>query len=422
MKRQYIFYVLAILIVAVVAGCTDKTADNPTRPVYDENGYVWYPQPYHYEAVMMTTNGDGGSKGLAVYTPFGYNPNSGGSRPYPVLYLLTPFRQDELYYFKRGLDKVADRLIEEGKIEPMIIVCVDGQSQLGASFYTNSLAQGLFFTGLVKDTIFIDDFVGVPVQFTGYSLITAIDSRYPTLDDRENRAIAGVGVGGYGAMKLAIETDLFSAATAVNAPLDFDGTGSGGFRSLMQNYVIPGMTWPVDTSLGDEVTSLMVSAAAAFAPHPTALNGALTHYELDQYNLRVFVPSVSSYLTTDSSTLLTAHNAHMPFNSSGTWNNFIWGQWMAHNLDSLYVNDAYGTASGFTAMPKLLIYSDDAKFNYDEQMNSFMQFMNGNAITYTAEKFQGSGRLDGSASNYIYDLLEDILIFHSEHFDVPDGI
>lgn len=419
MKRQYVLYILAILVVAVLAGCTDKTADNPTRPVYDDNGLVWYPQPYHYEAVMMNTTGDGGSKGLAVYTPYGFDPNAGGSRPYPVLYLLTPFRQNELYYFNRGLEKVADRLIEEGKIEPMVIVCIDGQSQLGASFYTNSLAQGLFFTGIVQDTIYTMDYLGVPVQFTGYSLITAIDSRYPTLTDSDNRAIAGVGVGGYGAMKLAIETDLFSSVSAINAPLDFDGTGSGGFRSILET-LRGTMTWPVDTSKGDLTTSLMVSAAAAFAPHPTSLDTSV--YGQDQYGLRTFEYLIGDVLTTDSSTLLTLHDAHMPFNSSGVWSDFIWSQWMAHNIDSLYVNDAFGTAANFTSMPKLLISSADAKFNYDEQMNSFMQFLDGNAITYTAETFDGIDRLEGTASNYMYDLLEDLLIFHSQHFDVPSEL
>ncbi len=428
MKRHLALFVLALIAVAILAGCTDKTADNPTRPVYDERGYVIYPSSYHMEPVQMSTNGEGGSKGYTIYTPYGLELNQ-SSRPYPILYILSPFRQNELYFYKRGLDKVADRLIQEGKIEPMIIVTIDGQSLLGASFYANSLAQGHFFTGLFKDTTvttFIEDPPNSAVwQMTALSLKKQIEEYYglPVLPQKENHAICGVGVGGYGAMKAAIETDMFGSVSAVNAPLDFDGTdGNGGFRQMMENSVIPGMIWPVDTSLGNEVTSLMVSASAAFASHPKTLD--TSYYTLDQFGLRVFNYVVDEVLTTDLSTLLPLHNSHMPFDASGIsgWDDFIWGEWMKNNVDSLYAQNLAGTAATFDVMPKLLITSDEAKFGFDQQMDAFIDFASGNNISYTHQTFMGTSQLDATASNFMYDLLEDILIFHSGNFDIPDDI
>ena len=424
MSKRFTIVVLVFVAAALIfAGCTDKTNDNPTRPIYNENGYVFSPWAPNFEAIQITTNGDLGSKGVAVYTPFGLDPNGPGSQPYPILYLLTPFQQDELYYFKHGLAAVADRLIQEGKIMPMIIVCFEGRSRAGASFYTNSLTQGLFFTAMFTDTIIANVYWnGTPGTFVGNSLITQIETKFPVLGDADTRAIGGVGVGGYGAFKAAIETGYFGSVSAINAPLDFDEGGTGGFMRLMRDNIIPGMTWPVDTAKGEALTSLMVSASAAFAPQILSFDysdSSTTYYRDDQYGVRTFYYKAEDTLTTDLSTYLPKHHSHMPFDSTGQWINSIWSLWMAHNIDSLYINDALGHASNFTSMPKLLISSSDAEFNYDEQMSSFMQFLDGNAMPYTYETFSGTSELNGTTEHYLYDLLEDVLIFHSNHFNVP---
>jgi S-formylglutathione hydrolase FrmB len=252
MRVRFLFIILAVLALSVLflAGCTDKTKDNPTRPMTPEKGLAWL-NPFRFYSIVFSTSMDPGYMVSKMYTPPGYDYSGGGGQPYPVLYMLSPFRGDELYYFEHGLAEVADRLLAEGKIQPMIIVCVDGRSQLGGSFYTDSPQQGKYFSAMVTDETFnVDLLVDPRGEFTGTGVpyrgpwtlfsncnLTRIDELYNTIPDASSRAVCGVGMGGYGAYALAVQTDLFSSVSAVNAPLDFDGSGNNGFLSLIRDVI-----------------------------------------------------------------------------------------------------------------------------------------------------------------------------------------
>ncbi len=118
---------------------------------------------------------------------------------YPVLYLLHGLYGDysnwtkltELERYTRGL--------------PLIVVMPDADN----SFYVNSA------------TIPADRFE----DFLTADIIPDIESRFRVLADRQHRAIAGLSMGGYGALKYAIKhPDMFTIAGsfsgALNAPLD----------------------------------------------------------------------------------------------------------------------------------------------------------------------------------------------------------
>ncbi|MFH1700245.1 MAG: alpha/beta hydrolase-fold protein [Candidatus Zixiibacteriota bacterium] len=418
-----------ILTIAFLAGCTDKTKDNPTRSIITEKGLLWN-WPMQFESILTSTVFDATTenpsvRGVHIYTPPGYNWQAQG-RPYPVLYLLSPFQANDLYYSEHGLVETADRLLSEGKIQPMIIVCFDGRSLLGGSFYTNSIRQGNYFTALFHDTSYIDiEWRGLNdtglVSIFSKGLVNRVDLAYSTIQDKGARAIGGVGMGGYGAFAAAIQTDLFSSVSAVNAPLDFDGSGNGGFKTIIENEI--STVWPLDTSLSDPKTSLIVSASSAFSPHVTAID-SIFYFTSQVSQARTFGYITGDTLTDDLKSYLPRHQSHAPIDSTGTFDTYIWGLWMAHNIDSLYINDPEGFSAQFTNMPKYLVTSDEAKFHYDEQMSAFIDFLNSNGMssTFQHEVFEGNGELPATAENYLYDLLEDILIFHSDNFDIPDDL
>lgn len=464
--------VLIILVFALsaffLAGCTDKTPDNPTRPGIPPQGYSDWLNAWQFFSIFFSTSHDPGYMVSQVYTPPGFTGQGGGSRPYPVLYLLSPFGGDERYYFEHGLANIADRLIAEGKIQPMIIVSIDGRSQLGGSFYTNSTQQGRYMSALVQDEEFdVNLFIDPTGFYTGYyqpyrgsytftskAKIPRIDEVYPTIIDSKARAISGVGMGGYGAFMLAIETDMFGSVSAVNAPLDFDGDGNGGFKTLI-NEVYPGAwtqivstptrtdtIYTVDTSLANPGLSLLVSAAAAFSPHyynpglddnlqissdSTALVLKIDSvYVTRRDSLLTWGFSARDSLTDDKISYLPAHKVHMPFDSLGMINPMIWDLWMNHNIENLYVADDNGHAAHFDGMKKLLIKSTnsaDAEFHYGEQMDAFIAYLQAKGDTnYEVKTFSGNGTLPGRADYFMYDLLEDILIFHSNNFVIPGDI
>jgi putative tributyrin esterase len=123
------------------------------------------------------------------------------SHRFAVLYLLHGLYGDYLNWDTRT------HLEDYAQGVPLLIVMPDA----GDSWYTNSatIPQDKFEDYIVKD------------------LITEIESRYRTLRDRHGRVIAGLSMGGYGAVKLALKyPELFafagSLSGAMNAPENLD--------------------------------------------------------------------------------------------------------------------------------------------------------------------------------------------------------
>ena len=120
---------------------------------------------------------------------------------FPVLYLLHGLYGDYLNWDTRtGLENYARNL-------PLLIVMPDAND----SWYTNSatVPQDKFEDYIAKD------------------LISEVDENYRTIRDRHGRAIAGLSMGGYGALKLGLKyPELFvfagSLSGALNAPQKLD--------------------------------------------------------------------------------------------------------------------------------------------------------------------------------------------------------
>jgi enterochelin esterase-like enzyme len=109
-----------------------------------------------------------------VYTPPGYDTKT--DTRYPVLYLQHGGGEDERGWVEQGrVNFIMDNLIAEGKAKPMIIVMDNG----------NARSQGEGFWGFgTFEKVMINE------------LIPMIDASCRTLADRENRAMAGLSMGG----------------------------------------------------------------------------------------------------------------------------------------------------------------------------------------------------------------------------------
>lgn len=116
-----------------------------------------------------------------IYTPPSYSEN----KKYPVLYLLHGIGGDEKEWLNHGSPQVIlDNLYADGKIEPMIVVMPNGRAMKDDRAIGNVMAldkQEAFAT-FEKDLL--------------NDLIPFIEKEYPVLKDRENRAIAGLSMGG----------------------------------------------------------------------------------------------------------------------------------------------------------------------------------------------------------------------------------
>jgi S-formylglutathione hydrolase FrmB len=172
-------------------------------------------------ALITAIRPDPTARTVAVYTPPGHRIRGQG-RPFPTLYLLHDFGGTETYYGFFEFARLLDRLIASGEIQPMIVVQTDFSNFYGGSFYTDSPGSARYFT-------LID------------SLVSYVDRTYNTVGGRRARALAGLGMGGYGALKYVLSGSdtTFGSVSALSAPLGFDGGGTGrGFLDTTYRYAI----------------------------------------------------------------------------------------------------------------------------------------------------------------------------------------
>jgi len=131
------------------------------------------------EMVEYDSKSVGNKRKALVYTPPGYSPDT----KYPVLYLLHGIGGDENEWRRGGHPEIIlDNLIADKKAVPMIIVMPNGRAQPDDRPGNNAMATAPAFGK------FDQDLLG--------SLIPFIESKYSVKAGRENRALAGLSMGG----------------------------------------------------------------------------------------------------------------------------------------------------------------------------------------------------------------------------------
>lgn len=153
--------------------------------------YDWYPSP----TLKMTRR-------LAVYTPPGYQ---GGTARYPVLYLLHWGGGDELGAIKTlRLPDIMDNMIAQGKVTPMIVVMPNTNTYepLAASDNTSPPHDPGGQGGPKKGSL--DPMMPFPNSLV-HDILPYIDHNYRTKADRNDRAIAGMSLGGTYSMLAGFE-------------------------------------------------------------------------------------------------------------------------------------------------------------------------------------------------------------------------
>ena len=136
-----------------------------------------------------------------VYLPSGYDEGGKQSSPrrYPVLYFLHGLGDNERTLFNSGGWTLLDDLRKQNKIGEFLIVAPEGRR----TFYVNSA------DGTVRySDFFFQEFV------------PAVEGKYRIRPGRAGRAISGISMGGYGALRFAFaRPDFFSAVSAQSAAL-----------------------------------------------------------------------------------------------------------------------------------------------------------------------------------------------------------
>jgi len=153
-------------------------------------------------------------KDYLVYLPPSYRLDP--MRRFPVVYYLHgAFGSEDDWVQKGGLDVVMDSLIAAGMPE-MIVVMPDGDD----GFYTDWAPRYRWKLCPARADLRepAERYCVRDPRYDAYiarDLVRQIDATYRTLADARHRGIAGLSMGGYGAMALAVEyPDLWAAAAS----------------------------------------------------------------------------------------------------------------------------------------------------------------------------------------------------------------
>lgn len=156
----------------------------------------------------------GRTKLCYVYTPAGYEENT--DKKYPVLYLQHGGGEDENGWIWQGkVANIADNMIASGKMKEMIIVMNAGYAFPESGEWHHSMSE------------FLRELPGSTVDF--------IDKTYRTLNDKANRAVAGLSMGGMQTQYIALHnTDLFANAGIFSGGLSLTDEGED-YRDVLLN-------------------------------------------------------------------------------------------------------------------------------------------------------------------------------------------
>lgn len=133
------------------------------------------------DTIKYSSKTVGTTRKALIYTP----PSYSKSKKYPVLYLLHGIGGDEKEWLNGGQPQVIlDNLYADNKIGPMIVVMPNGRAMKDDRATGNIMAPDKVqaFADFEKDLL--------------NDLIPFIEKKYPVIKDRENRAIAGLSMGG----------------------------------------------------------------------------------------------------------------------------------------------------------------------------------------------------------------------------------
>jgi enterochelin esterase family protein len=155
---------------------------------------IWYPSKV-----------TGGWRHALVYLPPDYDTSP--KRRYPVLYLQHGGGEDETGWIRQGrANFILDNLIASGESKPMIIVMAYGYARRAGSAAPANIVPGSPEAARARDEMaktFSDDVT--------QALIPFVDRTFRTVANRDNRAMAGLSMGGFQTWNVTLNNlDLFS--------------------------------------------------------------------------------------------------------------------------------------------------------------------------------------------------------------------
>lgn len=195
----------AALVFMTFPGCTGKNIERSSSGNHEpllESQII---------DIIVESEAMGRDMPVRVYLPKGY----GDGKIYPVWYGLHGHSSDETMWTDVGITELADEMIENGGIEPMIMVFPFVKDDALKEFNKQIETYGKMVERYID-------------QYISKELIPYIDSNYDTVTSVKGRFIGGFSMGGMMALRIAFHhPDLFSKVGGYSAAVtssDYSGT------------------------------------------------------------------------------------------------------------------------------------------------------------------------------------------------------
>jgi S-formylglutathione hydrolase FrmB len=304
-------------------------------------------------------------------------------------------------------------MIAENQINPMILVMPDASSialasdpyktELGGTFYVNSLLLGKY-----EDYIAHDIVDSIETNFA--TVGTRIEGVW--VPNRDYHAISGHGMGGYGALRIAMDYDtlLFSSVSAISPYTSFEtfltrqiidkvyeenGFAYDDFSYASYKKLNP---WTDTSHLDKTYSQLIFAMAAAFSPHDPK--------NTDTTNFFVLVDIAG-----------TKYGVDLPFDASRNVpaGSPIWNRWLSQDIKTILTNEP-------DAFANLSIYfdcGDQDQLSLYNGTRTLDQLLSLYGQEHTYMEYSGYSGYPADHNHFVHDRLPDILKFHSQHFGSP---
>jgi S-formylglutathione hydrolase FrmB len=393
---------MAAVIMALAIGCGQR--DNPADPDAIERGFIANYNRSFGENEPPETWLNHRARMIRIYTPPSYpwGAPAGEGTKFPTLYLLNDFDGNEDYSLFSSVNQVADRLIASGEIKPMLIVMADASAQGLGTFYTdgwmmwNPEQAERFEPGNFEKMIW--DYLLYFIEEQAWPAERPLN----VIRKRASRAIGGVGMGGYGALRIAMNhPDIYSSVSILNGFTSFadmfpaivdEVFAENGVRKGDKD----GYYNHLDTAYSKPFSSLIYSMAAAFSQHDS--------------------------LSTDDKTLIERYQVDLPFDHNGFIVHPILNKWLANDLTSTMLDSlTSGMYDPLDSTALYIDYSDADQYSGAMQAQSFMSAIDQLGFQYQSSSYSGYPGFPGTHSAFNIERFEEMLKFHSANLSDDPG-
>lgn len=241
--------------------------------------------------------GDPTTRTVAVYLPPGYDE---GEERYPLMVDLAAFTVSGLKRlawapFGESVPQRVDRLMDEGRMGPVVLAFPDAFTSLGGNQYVDSSAMGRWETFLVDD------------------LLPRLDREFRLLPGRAHRAVYGKSSGGYGALVQGLRhAEHWGAVACHSGDMGFDLLFRRDLPAVLDGLARHGGIAPflehVRTApalRGDDFHLLMILAmAASYDPDPDPAAPCGIRLPVDPHTCELVPERWQAWLAHDPVTLV----------------------------------------------------------------------------------------------------------------------